>query len=145
MLFSHFSIFAISLMIVMPIVVTVLIRWMRKNNTVRPTVSTDSGRDFETKVLTIAMISMTLLVESILIYLLLLSDSPLAHSVTVTLFQIAVFVVKLMIFNIFFILIRWTVPRFRYDQVQHLGWYYLLPLALLNLFITAIVVVGVNA
>ena len=145
MLLANFSVFAITLMIIMPIIVTVLIRWMRKNNTVRPTVSTDGGRDFETKVLTIAMISMTVLVEAILLYLVFLSDSSLAQTITVTLFQIVVFVVKLMMFNIFFILIRWTVPRFRYDQVQILGWYYLLPLSLLNLFITAIVVVGVNA
>lgn len=144
MLHSNFSIFAISIMIVMPIIITILIRWMRKNNTVRPTVSTDDGRDFETKVLTIAMIGMTFLVELILIYLVFMTDNSLANSIAITLFQIVVFIVKLMMFNIFFILIRWTVPRFRYDQVQKLGWYYLLPLALLNIFITALVVVGVT-
>jgi NADH-quinone oxidoreductase subunit H len=87
---------------------------------------------------------MTLLIEIILLYLAFFTDSTLGDTITVMLFQIVVFVVKLMMFNIFFILIRWTVPRFRYDQVQHLGWYYLLPLSLLNLFITALVVVGVN-
>jgi len=144
MLLANFNTFAYALMIVVPIVIAVLIRWMKKNNTVRPTMSTDGGRDFETKVLTIALIGMTLLIEAILVYLVFFSDSTLASSITVMLFQIVVFVVKLMLFNIFFILIRWTVPRFRYDQVQHLGWYYLLPLSMLNLFITAIVVVGVN-
>ena len=143
-LLENFSVFAVSLMVVMPIIITILIRWMRKNNTVRPSVSTDGGRNFETKVLTIAMIGMTLLVEAILIYLVFLSDSSLANSIAVMLFQIVVFVVKLMMFNIFFILIRWTVPRFRYDQVQKLGWYYLLPLALVNIIVTAIVVVGVS-
>ncbi|WP_415395930.1 complex I subunit 1/NuoH family protein [Sulfurimonas sp. CS5] len=144
MLLENFSVLAVSLMVIMPIIVTILIRWMRKNNTVRPTVSTDGGRDFETKILTIAMIGMTLLVEAILMYLVFLADSAFANNIAITLFQIVVFVVKLMMFNIFFILIRWTVPRFRYDQVQKLGWYYLLPLALFNIFITAIVVVGVN-
>ena len=144
MLQENFSIFAIVIMIVMPIIVTILIRWMRKNNTVRPTVSTDDGRDFETKVLTIVMIAMTLFVEAILIYLAFITENTLANSLAITLFQIAVFVVKLMLFNMFFILIRWTVPRFRYDQVQKLGWYYLLPLALLNLFVTAIIIVGVS-
>ena len=143
-LLQNFSTFAISLMISVPVIVGILIRWMRKNNTVRPTVSTDSGRNFETKVLTIVLIGMTLLIEIILLYLAFFTDSTLADTITVMLFQIVVFVVKLMMFNIFFILIRWTVPRFRYDQVQHLGWYYLLPLSLFNLFITALVVVGVN-
>ena len=145
MMLAHFSGFALSLMIAIPVIVFLLIRWMRKNNTVRPTVSTDSGRNFETKVLSIALIGMTLLIEAILLYLAFFANSPLGESISVMLFQIVVFVVKLMAFNIFFILIRWTVPRFRYDQVQHLGWYYLLPLALLNLFVTALVVVGVNS
>ena len=144
MLHTHFSIFAISIMVVMPIIVTILIRWMRKNNCVRPTVSTDDGRDFETKVLTIVMVGMTFLVEAILVYLIFLTDNAMANSIAITLFQIVVFVVKLMLFNMFFILIRWTVPRFRYDQVQKLGWHYLLPLSLFNLFVTAIVVVGVS-
>jgi NADH-quinone oxidoreductase subunit H len=144
MLLENFSIFALSLMVSMSIIVTVLIRWMRKNNTVRPSVSTDDGRNFETKVLSIAMIFMTLLVEALLVYLAFIGESALANNIAVTLFQIVVFVVKLMMFNIFFILIRWTVPRFRYDQVQKLGWYYLLPFALANLFITAIIVVGVG-
>jgi NADH-quinone oxidoreductase subunit H len=144
MMLQNFSVFAMVLMISVPVIVGLLIKWMRKNNTVRPTVSTDSGRNFETKVLTIALLGMTALIEVILLYLVFFADSSLANSITVMLFQIVVFVVKLMMFNIFFILIRWTVPRFRYDQVQHLGWYYLLPLSLLNLFITALVVVGIT-
>lgn len=144
MLNANFSTFAIAIMVAMPIIITILIRWMRKNNTVRPTVSTDDGRDFETKVLGIVMIAMTIFVEAILIYLAFVADNSLANSLAITLFQIVVFVVKLMMFNIFFILIRWTVPRFRYDQIQKLGWYYLLPLALLNVFVTAIVIVGVG-
>jgi len=144
MMLQNFSVFAMVLMISVPVIVGLLIKWMRKNNTVRPTVSTDSGRNFETKVLTIALLGMTALIEVILLYLAFFAESTLANSITVMLFQIVVFVVKLMMFNIFFILIRWTVPRFRYDQVQHLGWYYLLPLSLLNLFITALVVVGIT-
>jgi len=144
MMLQNFSTFAIVLMVSIPVVVGIMIKWMKKNNTVRPTVSTDSGRNFETKVLTIALTSMTVLIEIILLYIAFFTDSTLANSIAVMLFQIVVFVVKLMMFNIFFIIIRWTVPRFRYDQVQHLGWYYLLPLSLLNLVITAIVIVGVN-
>ncbi len=142
-LLTNFSTFAWTLMVVLPIIVTLIIRWMRKNNRVRPTVTSDGGRAFETKVLSIAMISMTVIVEVILLYLSLI-PSPLGSAIAVTLFQVATFVVKLMIFNLFFILVRWTLPRFRYDQVQHLGWYYLLPLSLFNIFVTAIVIVGVS-
>ena len=142
---THFSTFAVALMVAIPLVVALLIRWMRKNNTVRPTVSTDGGRGFETKVLSIALVVMTLFIEGVLLYLGFFAENPVANTLAVALFQVAVFVVKLMIFNIFFIIIRWTVPRFRYDQVQRLGWYYLLPLALFNLLVTAVVVVGVNA
>ncbi len=143
-LLEHFSVFAIVMMPLLPVLVFLVIRWMRKNNRVRATVATDGGRLFETKVLSIALIVMTVVIEAILIYLSLLPVGALATTIAVTVFQIAIFVVKLMIFNLFFILVRWTLPRFRYDQVQRLGWYYLLPLSLINIFITALIVVGVS-
>jgi NADH-quinone oxidoreductase subunit H len=144
-LLTHFDYFAWALMAVLPLVTFVVVKWMLKNNRVRPTVSTDGGRVFEAKVLSIVLIGMTVVIEGILFYIAALPEGALATQIAVTLFQIAVFVFKLMLFNLFFIIIRWTLPRFRYDQVQHLGWYYLLPLSLLNLLITAVVIVGVGA
>jgi len=141
---EHFSIFAVVMMPLLPLVTFVVIRWMRKNNRVRTSVSTDGGRLFETKVLSIALIAMTVLLEMILIYLAFSPEGSWATTIAVAAFQVAIFVVKLMIFNLFFILVRWTLPRFRYDQVQRLGWYYLLPLALANIFLTALVVIGVS-
>jgi NADH-quinone oxidoreductase subunit H len=47
-----------------------------------------------------------------------------------------VFWVKVVILIFLQLLIRWTFPRFRYDQVQNLGWKILLPLGLVNLFVT---------
>ena len=141
-LLTHFSAFATALMIGLPIFIALFILWMRKNNSVREGVIDDGSRAFETKVFTLVLIFMTLFVEFALFYLAFISEDSLAHSLSIALFQIIIFVMKLMLFNLFFVIIRWTVPRFRYDQVQKIGWYYLLPLALINIFITAIVVVG---
>lgn len=141
-LLTHFSSFASALMILLPLFIGLFILWMRKNNRVKEGIIDDGSRAFETKVFTIVLILMTLFVELALFYLAFISEDSLAHSLSIALFQIIVFVMKLMMFNLFFVIIRWTVPRFRYDQVQKIGWYYLLPLALLNIFITAIVVVG---
>jgi NADH-quinone oxidoreductase subunit H len=42
------------------------------------------------------------------------------------------------------LLVRWTIPRFRYDQVMRLGWKMMLPLALANLLVTAVIVLLVT-
>ena len=66
-----------------------------------------------------------------------------AHYATVT--QIGAFVLKTVFFAWLFIWVRWTLPRFRYDQLMKLGWRIMLPLALLNFFVTAAVVLVVNS
>ena len=47
---------------------------------------------------------------------------------------------KVIIFIFVFMWVRWTIPRFRYDQLMNLGWKNLIPLALLNMFITGAVI-----
>jgi NADH-quinone oxidoreductase subunit H len=54
--------------------------------------------------------------------------------------QLVVFLVKVLVVCSFQILVRWTLPRFRYDQVLRFAWKFMLPLALANLTLTAVLV-----
>lgn len=58
----------------------------------------------------------------------------------VSILQLITFLVKASFMLFLFIWVRWTVPRFRYDQLMKLGWTVMLPLAILNLVITAFVI-----
>jgi len=53
---------------------------------------------------------------------------------------VAGFVLKVGIILFFFIHVRWTLPRFRYDQLMRLGWKVFLPLALINVLVTGFLV-----
>ena len=53
--------------------------------------------------------------------------------------HMGVFLAKLIAFILFFILVRWTVPRFRYDQLMKLGWVIFFEAALINVFLAALV------
>ncbi|MET3977773.1 NADH-quinone oxidoreductase subunit H [Mucilaginibacter sp. UYP25] len=56
----------------------------------------------------------------------------------------AVFFAKIFLFIFFFMWVRWTIPRFRYDQLMDLGWKILIPLAIANIVVTGIVITFLN-
>jgi NADH-quinone oxidoreductase subunit H len=56
-----------------------------------------------------------------------------------SLISFSVLMAKIAFFLFVFLWIRWTIPRFRYDQLMNLGWKKLIPLALVNMIITAVV------
>jgi NADH-quinone oxidoreductase subunit H len=58
--------------------------------------------------------------------------------------QFGMFMLKLLLVCWVFVWVRWTLPRFRYDQVMNLGWRSLLPLALVNILLTGIVITVFN-
>jgi NADH-quinone oxidoreductase subunit H len=60
--------------------------------------------------------------------------------IVVVLLGVISFIGKLLLLCTFQLLIRWTLPRFRYDQLMALGWRKLLPLSLVNVLLTAVVV-----
>ncbi len=56
------------------------------------------------------------------------------------LINIAVFFAKVAAFLFFFMWVRWTLPRFRYDQLMRLGWLFFFEIALVNIFIVAVII-----
>ena len=60
------------------------------------------------------------------------------QSFIVSLVPLTAFFAKTAFFMVLFVWVRWTLPRFRYDQLMRLGWKVMLPLALINIVVTAI-------
>ena len=67
--------------------------------------------------------------------------SPFAVSIL----QVLTFLAKVAVVLLFFIVIRWTLPRFRYDQLMDIGWKFMLPIAIANLLATGVVLLLLNS
>jgi NADH-quinone oxidoreductase subunit H len=65
--------------------------------------------------------------------------------IVVTLLQVGAFVTKVAVMIFILMLIRWTLPRFRYDQAMRLGWLGLFPLSVLNIVLTGAVLLAWGA
>lgn len=54
---------------------------------------------------------------------------------------IVVLFIKICFFIFFYMWVRWTIPRFRYDQLMNLGWKMLIPLAIANIVLTGVIII----
>lgn len=119
----------------------VFTKWLQKNNTWK---NPNDPRAKETKILTKAFWIMTLVLSAVLISFIVTGLGTNGINIATAVIQVSTFLIKFFMMSLVFIWVRWTLLRFRYDQLQMLGWKILLPLALLNIFITAtfVVVVG---
>ena len=67
------------------------------------------------------------------------SQFPWLGDLILGIIHIAAFFIKVAILLFFFIWVRWTLPRFRYDQLMRLGWYFFFEIALANILLVAII------
>lgn len=72
-----------------------------------------------------------------------MDDLNLSHN-ALTIIGSMAFFLKIAFFIFFFMWVRWTLPRFRYDQLMRLGWKTLLPLSIVNILITGFVIMVKN-
>jgi len=61
-------------------------------------------------------------------------------SLVLSLLQVGAFAIKVGILAWLFMTIRWTLPRFRFDQLMRLGWKYMFPISLANVFVTGLII-----
>ena len=112
--------------------------WLAKNNN---WVDKTDIRAKENKFLIMAICIISALACAFLAFLYVGDRSENTTNLIVMSIQIITFLIKFFVMAFVFIWVRWTLLRFRYDQLQALGWKVLLPLAIINILVSAIVIV----
>jgi NADH-quinone oxidoreductase subunit H len=125
-------------MFILPVLSVCFVRWMQKHNR---WVKADDCRNRETRWLRNGITWFNLLVLVFLGALLFSGLTQTSVHIATAVIQIITFAIKLLLMNVVFVWVRWTLPRFRYDQLQMLGWKVLMPLAIANIFVTAAFIV----
>ncbi|MCL2791360.1 MAG: NADH-quinone oxidoreductase subunit H [Desulfobulbus sp.] len=135
--------FSVLLMLLLPACAWLFARWMAKNNRShydRP----NDPRVWEAQIYAKILWGTVAALEIVLFIYLITVSGGVADRILVALLQIVTFLVKTTFMCFIYVWVRWTLPRFRYDQLQKLGWQTLLPLSLLNIFVTSAIVVALS-
>ncbi|EKD40174.1 MAG: hypothetical protein ACD_75C00152G0005 [uncultured bacterium] len=134
---------AFLLMILLPVAMYYFAGWIRRNNVSHYPRENDP-RVFEANIYIKCFWALVIFLELVLLAILFSESGGSAAHIFVALLQVGTFLLKVTLMLFVYIWVRWTLPRFRYDQLQKLGWQMLLPLALLNIFITSAFVVALS-
>ena len=121
----------------------VFVGWIRKNNVShydRP----NDPRVREGEIYIKLVWAIVILTEICFLFYLVFASGGVADNLLVASLQICTFLVKTAFMCFVYVWVRWTIPRFRYDQLQKLGWETLLPLSLLNIIVTSAIVVALS-
>ena len=109
----------IALMILIPLKVYILTSWMKKNN---KAIGENKSRAKETKILTISFWLIAIILIAIFALFLTTGLGTNGINIVTAALQIGTFLAKFFLMAFVYIWVRWTVLRFRYDQLQMLGW-----------------------
>jgi NADH-quinone oxidoreductase subunit H len=131
------------LMVLLPVFAKLFAMWMAKNNKSHYS-RVDDPRVREANVYIKGLWGLVAVLEIVLFVYLITVSGGVADRILVAILQIITFLVKTTFMCFVYVWVRWTLPRFRYDQLQRLGWQTLLPLSLLNIFVTSAVVVALS-
>ena len=128
----------LAIVITLPILIYIFTSWIKKNN---KAIGQNASREKETKILVTTFWLLGIGVSALLISFLVTGLGENGVNIVTAALQIGTFLIKFFMMAFVFMWVRWTVLRFRYDQLQMLGWKVLIPLALLNIVVTAIFIV----
>ena len=134
---------AFLLMVILPVAMHFFTGWIRRSNVSHYPRENDP-RVFEANVYIKCFWGLVIFLELVLLAILFSQTGGATAHIFVALLLVCTFLLKVAMMIFVYIWVRWTLPRFRYDQLQKLGWQMLLPLALLNIFITSAFVVALS-
>ncbi|QDF29982.1 complex I subunit 1/NuoH family protein [Halarcobacter anaerophilus] len=139
---SNINYVMIAIIILLPLKAFFFAKWMNKNYN---WLDKNDKRQKEKNILIRGFWATAIIIAAVLALFVVTGLGTNGVNIATAVIQVAVFVAKFLFMSFVFIWVRWTLLRFRYDQLQMLGWKVLIPLSILNIVITAIIVVATGS